>query len=54
VLVTCWSGPHAEAARILKPLRDIAEVKAEQVGGMPFPALQSASDGMVPKGMQHY
>lgn len=54
VLVTCWNGPHDEAERVLKPLRDVAEVKAEQVDVMPFPALQSAFDGMVPKGMQHY
>ncbi len=54
VLVTCWNGPHEEAARVLKPLRDAAEVKAEQVGVMPFPALQSAFDFLVPKGMQYY
>ena len=29
-------------------------MKAEQVDVMPFPALQSAFDGFVPKGMQHY
>ncbi|WP_373414666.1 FAD-binding oxidoreductase [Ensifer aridi] len=53
VLVTCWNGPHEEAERLLKPLRDVAEVKAEQVDIMPFPALQRALDGMVPKGTQH-
>ena len=54
VLVTCWNGPHEEAAQVLQPLRDAAEVKAEQVDVMPFPALNSAFDGSVPKGMQHY
>src|SRR4030095_1894141 len=54
VLVTCWNGPHEEAEKVLQPLRDAAEVKAEQVGVIPAPALQSAFDGMVPKGMQHY
>jgi len=54
VLVTCWNGPHEEAERVLQPLREIAEVKAEKVGVMPFPALNSAFDGLVPKGMQHY
>jgi FAD/FMN-containing dehydrogenase len=53
-LVTCWNGPHAEAERVLKPLRDAADVKAEDVGVLPFPALQSAFDGLVPKGMQNY
>jgi len=54
VLVTCWNGPHAEAEQVLRPLRDAAEVKAENVGVMPFPALQSAFDDLVPKGMQNY
>ena len=54
VLVTCWNGPHKEAEQVLRPLRDVAEVKAEQVEVMPFPALNSAFDDIVPKGMQHY
>jgi FAD/FMN-containing dehydrogenase len=54
VLVTCWNGPKAEAEQVLRPLRDAAEVKAEDVGVMPFPALQSAFDELVPKGMQNY
>ena len=54
VLVTCWNGPHEEAEKVLRPLRDVAEVKAEQVKVMPFPALNSAFDDLVPKGMQHY
>ena len=45
---------HTRRPRSLQPLRDVAEVKAEQVGVMPFPALNSAFDGLVPKGMQHY
>jgi FAD/FMN-containing dehydrogenase len=39
---------------VLRPLRDVAEVIAEQIKVMPFPVLQSAFDGLVPKGMQHY
>ena len=54
VLVCCWNGPPEEAERVLRPLRDAAEVKAEQVDLKPFPALQSAFDGLVPRGMQHY
>ena len=54
VLVTCWNGPQEEAERVLQPLRDVAEVKAELVEVMPFPALNSLFDGAVPKGMQHY
>lgn len=54
VLVTCWNGPHEEAEKVLEPLRDAAEVKAELVEVMPFPALNSLFDDAVPKGMQHY
>ncbi len=54
VLVTCWNGPHEEAEQVLRPLRDAAEVKAEMVEVMPFPALNSLFDDAVPKGMQHY
>lgn len=54
VLVPCWNGPHDEAERVLKPLRDIAEVKAEHCVAMPFPALNSLFDDAVPKGMQNY
>jgi FAD/FMN-containing dehydrogenase len=54
VLVTCWNGPHEQAERVLRPLRDAAEVKADGVDVMSFPALQSAFDDLVPKGMQYY
>ncbi len=53
-LVTCWNGPHEEADAVLQPFFDVAEVKAQHVGPAPFPALNSAFDGLVPKGMQHY
>ena len=53
-LVSCWNGPVDQAESVLQPLRDVAEVKAEHVDLMPFPALNSAFDGLVPKGMQHY
>jgi FAD/FMN-containing dehydrogenase len=53
-LVTCWTGPVDEAERVLKPMRDVAEVKAQHVGPMPYPAMNSAFDGLVPRGLQHY
>ena len=53
-LISCWNGPADQAESVLQPLRDVAEVKAAHVDLMPFPALNSAFDGLVPKGMQHY
>ena len=53
-MITCWSGPVDEGERVIKPLRDAAEVKAEHVGPMPYPVLNSAFDALVPRGLQHY
>ena len=53
-VVTCWSGPESDAASVLKPLRDAGPVVAEHVGSMPYPALNSAFDALLPPGLQHY
>ena len=52
--VACWAGPLDEGEQILKPLHDVAEVVAEHVGPMPYPALNGAFDALVPAGLQHY
>ena len=52
--VACWAGPVEEGEAMLKPLRDVAPVVAEHVGPMPYPALNSAFDALVPPGLQHY
>ena len=53
--VACWAGPTEGGERALKPLRDAAPVVAEQVGAMPYPALNSAFDALYPPGgLQHY
>jgi FAD/FMN-containing dehydrogenase len=53
-VVGCWAGPIEEGEGQMKPLRDLAPVVAEAVGPMPYPALNSAFDGLVPPGLQHY
>ena len=52
--IACWAGPVDEGEQILKPLHDVAEVVAEHVGPMLYPALNSAFDALVPAGLQHY
>jgi len=42
------------ATRVIKPLRDIAGVKSEHVGPLPYPALNSAFDASSPPGLHHY
>ncbi|WP_455351311.1 FAD-binding oxidoreductase [Streptomyces sp. SYSU K217416] len=54
LIVSCWAGPLDEGQRVLQPLHDIAPVVAEHVGPMPYPALNSAFDALVPPGLQHY
>jgi len=54
LMVACWSGPVAEGEKALKPFHDVAPVFAEHVGPMPYPALNSAFDGLYPPDLQHY
>ncbi|MFF3837843.1 FAD-binding oxidoreductase [Streptomyces sp. NPDC001930] len=54
LVVACWSGPLDEGESALRPLHDFAPVVAEHVGPMPYPALNSAFDALVPPGLQHY
>jgi FAD/FMN-containing dehydrogenase len=54
LFVACWAGPIEEGEAALKPFREVAPVVAEHVGPMPYPALNSAFDDLVPDGLQHY
>ncbi|MFE5711406.1 FAD-binding oxidoreductase [Streptomyces sp. NPDC056501] len=54
LIVACWSGPPDEGPRALQAFHDFAPVVAEHVGPMPYPALNSAFDALVPPGLQHY
>ena len=53
-LVASWCGPEEQADEVLQPLRDAGPVVAEHVGPVPYPALQSAFDPLLPPGLQHY
>jgi FAD/FMN-containing dehydrogenase len=53
-MVFCWTGPSDQAAKAIAPLRDAAHVVAELVGPMPYPAINSLFDALVPPGLQHY
>jgi FAD/FMN-containing dehydrogenase len=53
-VVCCYSGPQSKAKNILRPLKEFGPPLMYGVGPMPFPALQSAFDGLVPPGLQNY
>ncbi len=53
-IVTCYLGPHEQGLSVMKPLRDFGPPLANMVGPIPFSALQSMFDALVPPGMLHY
>ncbi len=53
-MVVCWTGPQDQAEKAFAPFRDAAPLVAQWVDRMPYPALNTAFDGLVPPGLQHY
>jgi FAD/FMN-containing dehydrogenase len=54
LMVACWTGPLEKGEQALQPIRSAGPVAAELVTTMPFPALNSAFDALLPPGLQHY
>lgn len=52
--VVSWCGPEDQAEQVLQPIREAGPVVGEHVGPIPYPALQSAFDPLLPPGLQHY
>jgi FAD/FMN-containing dehydrogenase len=53
-MVACWAGDLDAGEKALEPIRDVGPRMAEMVGPMPYPALNSAFDPLVPPGLHHY
>lgn len=53
-IVSCWAGPLDRGEKALEPIRRAAPSVAELVTPMPYPALNSAFDELLPPGLQHY
>ncbi|HUG13819.1 MAG TPA: BBE domain-containing protein [Thermomicrobiales bacterium] len=55
VIVACYSGRDLQQGeRVVTPLKDLGTVVAPHAGPMPFPALNSAFDAVLPPGLHHY
>jgi FAD/FMN-containing dehydrogenase len=54
LIVACWAGPLDRGEKALAPIRKAGPVAAELITPMPFPALNSAFDALLPPGLQHY
>jgi hypothetical protein len=53
-IVICWTGPHDEGERVVKPIRRVAQPVMDMVGPIPYTALQSMLDGGGPFGTRGY
>jgi len=53
-IVACYSGPMEQAEKVVRPLATFGPPAFAGVVPMPFPALQSAFDVLVPPGLFHY
>jgi FAD/FMN-containing dehydrogenase len=53
-VVAVYTGPEAKADAVLAPLRRFGPPLVDFFGPLPFPAVQSMFDGLVPEGLQNY
>jgi FAD/FMN-containing dehydrogenase len=52
IVTWCYTGPHDRAEAALAPIRDFGDPLLVGLAPMPYSALQSAFDGLLPKGLQ--
>ncbi|PNY81394.1 FAD-binding oxidoreductase [Deinococcus koreensis] len=53
-VVWCYAGPQEQADAVFEPIAAFGPPALHGVHSMPFPALQSAFDGLYTKGLQQY
>ena len=53
-IVVCWTGPLDQAEAAVKPIREAAPVGLDLMGPLPYPALNSLFDALLPAGLHHY
>jgi FAD/FMN-containing dehydrogenase len=54
IVLVCYAGELAEGERLLHPFRAFQPILADQVGAMPYQAVQSIVENFNPKGMRNY
>ncbi|MEX1009319.1 MAG: FAD-binding oxidoreductase [Acidimicrobiia bacterium] len=52
--VPCWAGPLDQGEKMIKPFLDVVAPVGSHVGAMPYPALNTLFDPLLPAGLQHY
>jgi hypothetical protein len=53
-IVWCYTGPEEMAEDVFAPVQEVGTPALHGVHEMPYPALQSAFDGLYPSGLQWY
>jgi UDP-N-acetylenolpyruvoylglucosamine reductase len=50
----CYTGPMEKAEEAVRPIRECAPPALDLMGALPYPALNSMFDALLPPGLQHY
>jgi FAD/FMN-containing dehydrogenase len=53
-IVVCYTGPLELAEEAVRPIREAGPVALDLMGPIPYPALNSLFDALLPAGLQHY
>jgi FAD/FMN-containing dehydrogenase len=53
-IVICYTGPMELAEEAVRPIREAGPVALDLAGPIPYPALNSLFDALLPAGLQHY
>jgi FAD/FMN-containing dehydrogenase len=53
-IVAAWTGPTDQAEAAVKPIREAGPVALDLAGPIPYPALNSMFDALLPHGLHHY
>jgi FAD/FMN-containing dehydrogenase len=53
-VAVCYTGPREKAEEAVRPFRQFGPPLVDFAGPIPYPALQTMFDGLVPEGLQNY
>jgi len=53
-IVVCYTGPMEDAEAAIRPIREAGPVALDLCGPIPYPALNSMFDALLPHGLNHY
>jgi len=52
--IPCWAGRMEDGEKMVQPFLDVVEPVGAHVGAMPYPALNTLFDALLPAGLQSY